>query len=145
MQFLFRKSVLFAATFGLSAATTVAVSAAYAQSATAGAVGGTVTDTGGALLPNTVVTVKSAANGVTRTVKTTASGDYKIDALQPGTYTVTYTADGFQTLRRTGRQTVVIHLAPRADQIRHARAVSEIFRAARRAHQFRGRRMQPGI
>jgi hypothetical protein len=72
-------------------------SSAFAQSATTGAIGGTVTDTAGALLPNTAVTVKSTGTGAVRTVKTNSSGEYRVGDLEPGTYTVVYTADGFQT------------------------------------------------
>ena len=71
--------------------------AAQAQSATTGAIAGTVADAGGALVPGTVITVKSVELGVTRTVKANASGEYRVGDLQPGTYTVTFTADGFQT------------------------------------------------
>ena len=71
-------------------------SAAFAQSATSGAIGGTVTDSGGALLPATVVTAKSTDTGLTRTVKSNASGEYRVSELAPGTYVVTFTADGFE-------------------------------------------------
>lgn len=72
-------------------------SVAFAQSATTGAIGGTITDTGGALLPATTVTVKSVDTGLTRTVKTNASGEYLVTELEPGTYSATFTADGFET------------------------------------------------
>ena len=75
------------------------VPSAMAQSATTGAIGGTVTDSGGALLPATTVTVKAVDTGLTRTVKTNASGEYRVTELEPGTYTATFTADGFETYR----------------------------------------------
>ena len=68
---------------------------ADAQSATTGAIGGTVSDTGGALLPAATVTVKSNDTGATLTVKTNASGEYRVPELAPGTYTATFAADGF--------------------------------------------------
>ncbi len=74
------------------------LSIAYAQSATTGAIVGTVTDPGGALLPGTIVVVKSTDTGVTRTVKSNSSGEFKIAELAPGAYTVSFTADGFDTL-----------------------------------------------
>ena len=70
---------------------------AMAQSVSTGAIGGTVSDANGALLPATAVTVKSTETGVTRTVKANASGEYRIPELPPGVYTATFTADGFQT------------------------------------------------
>jgi hypothetical protein len=73
------------------------ISNARAQSASAGAIAGTVSDNNGALLPGTVIVVKSAETGVTRTIKSNSSGEFRVSELPPGTYTVTFTADGFQT------------------------------------------------
>jgi hypothetical protein len=70
---------------------------ASAQSATTGAIGGTISDTSGALLPNTQVTVTSPDTGTTRTVKANAQGEYRVTDLTPGSYKVSFTADGFQT------------------------------------------------
>jgi hypothetical protein len=70
---------------------------AFAQSATTGAIGGVVTDSGGALLPATSITVKAVDTGLVRTVKSNASGEYRVSELEPGTYTATFAADGFQT------------------------------------------------
>ena len=72
---------------------------AHAQSATTGAIGGTVSDASGALLPGTAVTVSSPDTGFTRTVKSNASGEYSVPELDPGTYTASFTADGFETYR----------------------------------------------
>ena len=72
-------------------------SAAYAQSATTGAISGTISDANGALLPNTAVMVSSSDTGVTRKGKSNSSGEFRVGDLQPGTYTVTFMADGFQT------------------------------------------------
>jgi hypothetical protein len=72
---------------------------ANAQSATTGAIGGTVADMAGALLPAATVTVKSLDTGVARTVKTNASGEYRVSALDPGTYSATFTAEGFETVQ----------------------------------------------
>ena len=73
-------------------------SSALAQSATTGAIGGTITDSGGALLPATSVTVKSADTGLARTVKSNSSGEYSVQELEPGTYSATFVADGFEEL-----------------------------------------------
>jgi hypothetical protein len=73
------------------------LSFAHAQSATTGAIGGTVADTGGALLPAATITVKSLDTGVTRAAKTNASGEYRVSELEPGNYSATFTVDGFET------------------------------------------------
>ena len=72
----------------------------FAQSATAGAIGGTVTDKGGALLPGTIVKVTSKDTGTVRTAKTNSQGEYRVTELPPGTYSITYTADGFDTAQQ---------------------------------------------
>src|ERR1035437_3087524 len=91
------KSVFFAALLVVVAFAPASRSGAFAQSATTGAIGGTITDTGGALLPATTVTVTSANTGLTRAAKSNASGEYLVPELEPGTYTATFTADGFAT------------------------------------------------
>jgi hypothetical protein len=72
-------------------------SAAWAQVALAG----TVTDASGAVLPG--VTVEAASPVLiekTRAATTDASGQYRIESLQPGTYSVTFTIAGFSILKR---------------------------------------------
>ena len=91
-------SVCFAATLVLIAP---AVGTAFAQSATTGAIGGVVLDTGGALLPGATVTVTSAGTGIKRTVKSNAAGEYRVPDLEPGTYNASFTADGFETVQET--------------------------------------------
>jgi outer membrane receptor protein involved in Fe transport len=92
----FAKAALTAAllaVFTLAATTRTA----SAQSSTAGAIGGTVTDSSGALLPGTVVTVTSVDTGAVKTAKANANGEFHVDDLVPGAYTVSFTADGFET------------------------------------------------
>lgn len=62
-----------------------------------GSVTGTVTDPGGAVVPNATVTAKSVASGVETTRQTTDAGLYVISPLPPGEYTVTVSTSGFQT------------------------------------------------
>jgi len=62
---------------------------------------GTVKDASGAVLPG--VTVEAASPALiekTRTATTDTTGQYRIESLQPGTYTVTFTISGFSTLKR---------------------------------------------
>ena len=76
---------------------------AWAQSLTTGAIAGVVKDTTGAVLPG--VTVEAASPALIEKVRTSvsdANGNYKIVELRPGTYTVTFTLQGFNTLKRDG-------------------------------------------
>src|SRR5262249_11422395 len=73
--------------------------AAYAQVALAG----TVKDGSGAVLPG--VTVEASSPVLiekTRSAVTDGTGQYRIESLQPGTYTVTFAISGFSTLKRDG-------------------------------------------
>lgn len=58
---------------------------------------GAVTDPSGAVIPNATVTLTNPATNVTKTTKTSASGYYKFTELGAGTYSVTVTAQGFQS------------------------------------------------
>jgi hypothetical protein len=72
-----------------------------AQSTVTGAVGGTVTDQSGAVLPDVPVTIKSTEKGFTQTAKTNAQGFYQFQLLEPGTYAITVAAPNFKTLTTT--------------------------------------------
>src|SRR5262245_55721524 len=78
-------------------------STVYAQ-ATASIVG-TAKDPSGAVLPG--VTVEASSPVLiekTRSVVTNGAGQYSIEGLLPGTYTVTFTLTGFNTVKREGIQ-----------------------------------------
>jgi hypothetical protein len=67
------------------------------------AIAGTVRDPTGAVLPGVTVEVASPALiEKTRSSVTDGSGQYKIEALRPGTYTVTFALPGFNTVKRDG-------------------------------------------
>ena len=73
--------------------------AAYAQATIAG----TVRDPSGAVLPG--VTVEAASPALiekARTVITDGTGQYRVVDLVPGVYAVTFTLQGFSTVRREG-------------------------------------------
>ena len=64
---------------------------------------GTVKDTSGAVLPG--VTVEAASPALiekVRSVVTDGNGRYQLVDLRPGSYTVTFTLAGFNTLKRDG-------------------------------------------
>jgi hypothetical protein len=62
---------------------------------TLGGITGVVTDTSGGVIPNATVTVVGEQTSLTRTTKTSGSGIYTFVNLPISTYTLTYTADGF--------------------------------------------------
>jgi hypothetical protein len=67
------------------------------------AIAGVVKDASGAILPGVSVEVASPALiEKTRTAITDGTGQYRIESLQPGTYSVTFTLSGFSTLKRDG-------------------------------------------
>jgi hypothetical protein len=75
--------------------------AAYAQAVTGASIAGTVKDASGAVLP--AVTVEASSPALiekVRSVVTDGSGQYKLEDLRPGTYTVTFTLSGFTTFKR---------------------------------------------
>src|SRR5215510_10657600 len=79
------------------------VSAASAQTSSSGAIGGTVRDTSGAVLPG--VTVEAASPALIekiRSVTSDSQGNYKIVDLRPGTYTVSFSLAGFSIVKREG-------------------------------------------
>ena len=75
-------------------------SAVMAQTGGQGAISGTVTDSTGAVVPNAAVVARNVDTGI-ETVRTSSSGGlYNISPLNPGTYNVTVTANGFSTFKQ---------------------------------------------
>jgi len=77
--------------------------ALHAQSATSGAIAGTARDATGAVLPG--VTVEASSPTLIEKVRSAVSdgnGEYKIVDLRPGEYTVTFSLEGFSTIKREG-------------------------------------------
>jgi hypothetical protein len=78
-------------------ATLVALPAA-AQSLTSGDVAGVITDpSGAAAVSNAAVTLKNNDTGSTQVRNTSPQGAFRFQLLQPGTYTVSVSSQGFQT------------------------------------------------
>ena len=84
--------VVFLFTFLLSPVTPPA----HAQQ-TLGGITGTVTDASGAVLPGTMVTLVGDQTKLTRTQTTGDTGSYLFANLPIGSFTLTFTHDGFQT------------------------------------------------
>ena len=86
-------------TLALLACIVLIPTAAVAQAVIAG----TVRDSSGAVLPG--VTVEAASPALIERVRsavTDPTGQYRVEDLRPGTYTVTFTLPGFNTFRREG-------------------------------------------
>jgi len=60
-------------------------------------VGGTVSDSSGAVIASVAVSAKNNATGIVTNTTTNATGGYDFSSLQPGTYTLTATISGFKT------------------------------------------------
>src|SRR5437016_4708062 len=68
-----------------------------AQTASTGALTGTVMDSSGAVLPGVMVTTTSVDTGQTRSVITGEDGTYRVTLLPPGNYSVKFELTGFNT------------------------------------------------
>ncbi len=67
-----------------------------------GIVTGTVTDASGAVVPAARVTVTNVATGASFSTETTATGNFTVPSLPPGTYTVRIEAQGFKAYEQRG-------------------------------------------
>jgi len=85
------------------AALALAVAAIGEGTAFAQAIAGVVRDASGGVMPGVTVEASSPALiEKTRTAVTDGEGQYKIISLSPGTYSVTFTLTGFNTVKREG-------------------------------------------
>src|SRR3989442_2150763 len=76
-------------------------------------IAGTVRDSSGGVLPG--VTVEAASPALIEKVRSAASdgtGQYRIEDLRPGVYTVTFTLQGFNTFKREGIELTGSFTAP---------------------------------
>ena len=96
---------------------------ASAQGAVQASIAGVVRDTSGAVLPG--VTIEASSPVLiekSRTAVSDATGRYRIIGLKPGSYTVTFTLPGFNTVRRedivlTGSLTATIDVELRVGSL----------------------------
>src|ERR1700722_5948440 len=86
---------------GAILAATLACGALFGQVNPA-TVTGTVTDPTGAAIPSAKIEARNISTGVISTTASNDVGRYGISSLAIGTYDFTVTANGFQTLKRTG-------------------------------------------
>src|SRR5881409_3315297 len=86
-------------TMGLLAWVALMPAVALAQAVIAG----TVRDSSGGVLPGVTVEATSPALiEKVRAAATDGTGQYRVEDLRPGTYTVTFTLQGFSTFKREG-------------------------------------------
>ncbi len=88
------------------------VPGATAQTGGEGGIQGTVSDPTGAAIPNATVTATNNANGTSEKRQTTSAGLYTISPILPGTYTVTATAQGFDTVMQKNLTVNALVLTP---------------------------------
>ncbi|MDI3254892.1 MAG: carboxypeptidase-like regulatory domain-containing protein [Bacillota bacterium] len=69
---------------------------------TTGSLSGTVADSTGAVVPNARVTLVNEASHDTRQTTSNSAGYFTFAAVQPGSYTVTVEANGFNIWKQTG-------------------------------------------
>lgn len=84
---------------------------AWAQTASTGALTGTVTDTSGALVSSVNITVTSDATGEARTVTSQSNGGYTVPLLLPGSYRVEFSKTGFKQAVKQGLEINVTETA----------------------------------
>ncbi|PWU06550.1 MAG: hypothetical protein C5B51_12035 [Terriglobia bacterium] len=100
-------------------------SIAFAQ-VQSGRLVGTIYDQTHAAIPGAFVTVTNVATNIVRRAATDAAGDYVITPLDPGTYSVSATAPGFQITVRDGID-LTVGLAARVDlELRLGEATAEV-------------------
>ena len=129
----------FANTVGVALIAMLMPAMAFAQAS----ITGVVRDTSGAVLPG--VNVEAASPALIEKVRstvTTDTGQYRIENLRPGTYSVTFTLPGFSTVKRDavelqGSFSATINADLRVGEIAETITVT---RASRRSSTCRTRR-----
>src|SRR5438270_10937831 len=91
---------------------------AWAQSTVDGAIGGTIFDAQGAVVPNASITVTNNGTGQAKTIKADDKGFYHVPQLQPGDYTVSVTAAAFTSYRSEHVVVEVSRLTPLEPRLR---------------------------
>jgi len=84
------------ATLLLTIAVCLSPSLMQGQSASTGAIAGTVTDPSGAVITGARIKVTNRATGATRTAASGSTGSYLVSLLPPGTYRVDVSKEGFK-------------------------------------------------
>jgi hypothetical protein len=72
------------------------VGTSVAQNAGTGAIAGVISDSRGAVVPDATIKVTNQANGAVRSARTTSSGAYAIQLLEPGLYVIEVSKQSFK-------------------------------------------------
>lgn len=83
--------------FVLAIGCSLAIAPAAAQNRNGGEIRGTVTDASGAVIPGASVEIRDILTGVITNVVTDTHGIYDAASLIPGTYSVSFSMQGFKT------------------------------------------------
>ena len=97
MQRVARTFQFLACMLSMLSVVTILSSFSHSQTATSGAVVGTVTDPSGAVVAGATITLTDKATGVARTASTNSSGRYIFVDVNPGVYSVIINKAGFAT------------------------------------------------
>src|ERR1035438_9552931 len=120
--------------FGLIVLALAACLGSFAQSVS-GDLAGTIYDASGATIPNATIVGKNDATGIETTTKSTATGEYHLGNLLPGTYTITVTAPGFTKaqirgvavdLNKTGTTNVKLDVGANVETVEVSAAAAAI-------------------
>lgn len=84
----------------LVAVTLLLVGPATSAQVDTGAIVGVVSDSSGSRVPDATITVKEEATGIVHVVRSDSNGNYTLNPLKLGLYTLTVTHEGFKTLLR---------------------------------------------
>lgn len=116
--------------------------AAFGQSTT-GTIGGTVTDSSGAVVPGATVRIVNVATQETRTAIVGGTGDYLFPSVTVGEYTLSAESGGFKTERRTGIK-IDVNQNARVDFTLQVGQASEVVQVAGEVPQVDTRDVQLG-
>src|SRR5260370_37025509 len=90
----------------------VAVTGLRAQTSTTGGIAGVVTDPTTAVVSGVSVTLTNVDSGSSSSTTTNSQGSYNFPLLQPGNYSVSARAAGFQTIVMTVTVALGAHVTP---------------------------------
>lgn len=89
-----------------------------------GSLVGNVRDASGAAVPQVNITLTNTQTGTSRSTSSDVTGSYSFPTLQPGSYDIVFTKDGFKTQRESGI-TVAINNVSRTDVALQVGAIAE--------------------